>query len=82
MKCGKCEHDVFKIDERGCELCENNGVWDELTQKYTYPERTDDDRTQAGEDGECEMGHTWDNGCHLYTCACCGWQSHYPTVDV
>jgi hypothetical protein len=71
LKC-KCGHEIMHVDFGVCDDCQHNGVWTEPVGIYTYPETTEDSRTEAEDNYECELGCTYNAGCHIYTCADCG----------
>ncbi len=85
MKC-KCGNELYKIEVRkDCLECNYNPAWDDDTRDYTNnPDTIADkglDRDYAGNEGECEMGASFEHGCHMYTCSKCGSKNHLPLVD-
>jgi hypothetical protein len=86
MKCTKCKHDLFKIHiEYSCGDCEHNPAWDEDEKKYTL----DHDlirkkgliRNCVANEGECDMGPAYDNGCYIFTCSKCLRIDYLPMLD-
>ena len=74
IKC-ECGHDRFKIEKiPECHGCEFNGAWDET--EYTYDEKTiiqkSLQRTEANEEGNCQLGENYNRGCEMYACGKCG----------
>jgi hypothetical protein len=84
--CGTCVHNGFLVDD---EILEKIGVDEEpiFYDEWLRIEASDAlgidiKRTEAEDDGQCEMGHNWDAGCSLYTCSECGKVvGHIPFVD-
>jgi hypothetical protein len=81
MKCQSCKNDTFRIEESECDTCEFNGVWDKELGEYRCSDDPKEERTQATEEGECDLGHTYSAGCHLYICTKCKHHSHFPTYN-
>lgn len=76
-KCENCDHDLFIIEKiDSCLECRHNGIWDDKNCKYIYTGYGE--RTQAHDEGECELGHCFANGCHLYVCSKCGVETNLP----
>ena len=85
MVCPKCKAELFKIEIRDdCSKCEHNGAmtW---ADGYTYDsgeiETKDLDRTQARDEGECNMGSCFDNGCYIFICAKCGHTTNLAVLE-
>lgn len=84
LKCG-CGNDKFKIEKRDdCADCVHNGAnsgYSEnktskhFDQGYVYdPEIIKElgiERSEAEDDGECEMGSAEGEGCYIYICSLC-----------
>jgi len=82
FKCKKCGNKSFNIEDRECHNCDCNGVYNDKLGHYEHPLKTTEERTQADEERECEMGHTWNAGCHFYICSSCLHpQSHFPVME-
>ena len=86
MKCKKCGCDQFKIKiETKCCECEFNDAYDEDTEEYISNIRVikekDLVRDHALKTGLCDLGESFNEGCHKYVCYRCGDHTHSPTVE-
>ncbi len=54
-----------------CDVCKSNGIYDDDNEEYVYTIETDNPRTQVADEGECEHGTTYGDGCHMYMCEGC-----------
>jgi len=89
MKCKKCNCPFFKIDIIPCcDECRENAAWVDVihgtgsyTLNKTYIEYRELKRNHVEENGECEMGAAYGDGCYMFTCANCGARSHLPMSD-
>lgn len=84
--CGGKQFRIEKKEE--CLNCNHNGAdtschgkmqdidSQNINTGYTYDgkimDRLDIERTQVADDQECRLGHSDDNGCHIYICVKCG----------
>ena len=82
-KCEKCGHNLFKVEIRtDCHKCTMNGIWNVETEDVEYgkvPKETDS--LTSVDDGYCEMGNSFDNGCWIITCEKCSEIIYIPTMD-
>lgn len=66
-KCGATEFSVFR--SRDCSKCQYNGVHKE-DDGYTYPLKTEEERTQVKDECECYKGSSAGKGCIYINCKC------------
>ncbi len=74
--CNKCEHNGFCVDPevmKELDTDEDYRYYDEGL-RLRAEERMGSKvvRTEAMDNGECNMGSNWNVGCSLYTCSKCG----------
>jgi len=85
-KCSKCKNDVFMIEEKeSCDECVYNGAYDDNEGDYIHDKdiinRLNLERTQAFDNGECEIGSAHDKGCCMFHCTMCREQYNIPMVE-
>ncbi len=80
-KCEKCGANLFTIKIKDCDTCEYNGIWDAEECEYIYDIKKEGERTQASEEGECQMGDNYDAGCYYFTCIKCGHSDILPLIS-
>ena len=83
MKCKKCNTRQFTIKiNSDCGDCIHNPAWDEDEEEFTQKIKTiiekDLVRDHALENGYCDLGDCFNEGCHLYRCINCGELSFLP----
>lgn len=86
MKKCTCGNDKFYIEiKRDCYECDHNGAWNSNWCYYTLDLDIINDlgltRNQAENEGECELGHSYNNGCHMYKCTECGRLTNLPLIE-
>lgn len=85
--CRKCGNDLCKIQFNiSCGDCEFNHAWDEESKRYI----SDIEiiiaknllRNHVAEERECDLGHSYGEGCYLFFCSKCKHlQDHIPIID-
>lgn len=75
MKC-KCGNATYKIEtSTDCCNCKHNGAYHD-EDGWIYDQGLIDRlglaRNEAEDSGECELGSSWNAGCHIYICTKCG----------
>ena len=85
MKCDKCNCRAFNIEIKNeCDECEHNRWWDEDKEGDNWqplppPDDIENVYYKTDDDGECEMGTSFNAGCYLFKCTTCGNVTHCPT---
>ena len=70
-KC-KCGSELFIIKEYGdCSVCQHNGIQNEETGMYEYPNQEGGMRTEVSDNGECQIGMAFGEGCYFFICSKC-----------
>lgn len=67
LHCGAKSFNLFR--SRDCSECQYNGVHSE-DDGYTYPVKTEEQRTQVNDECECSKGSSAGEGCIIVTCKC------------
>ena len=81
MKCKKCKSKLFFIEEiKSCDDCVHNGWHDGDDFQYDDPPENEY-RDEVEENGECEMGNSFDHGCWIVKCSKCGTTIHCPMIN-
>ena len=59
--------------QQSCNDCYYNGVWNDEEDDYILKETLsiDEERTQVEDNGECEIGTAFGNGCYIFICNDC-----------
>ena len=71
LKCYKCSSTTFTIEVKdNCIECDKNGEWDETENEFVTI-REGDNLRQVEADGQCQIGHSYGNGCRRIYCAKC-----------
>lgn len=87
MNCRKCGNDLFKIQfNRSCDDCEFNYAWEEESKGYVSDIEIIKEknllRNHVAEEGECDLGHSYGEGCYLFFCSKCKHlQDYIPIID-
>jgi hypothetical protein len=81
-ECGATIFNIFK--NASCDNCKHNGYID-LDDESRYSYGTSNKgipRTEVSDEGECELGQAFGEGCYRHLCAVCGkTRDHLPLID-
>lgn len=82
----KCGCSLYKIEYRtDCYNCQYNEAWDNEAYEYTNDEEfikiNKLIRSHAEDQGECDLGDSWNNGCYIFKCSNCGKINHLPILE-
>jgi len=70
-------------EQFNCGKCVHNGIWDDKNNKYIYKNKLKDgeERTEAQDNGTCDMDDNFGYGCWMNICTVCGRIEIIPRVE-